>query len=197
MHKAAWGQGYRRWRQNFSQRSEPNSCPSDRQFPYQLCWLVRYFSKASYWFTYQSFSTALLIDEVYYSIHWTSKCLKQTSKNGCSFTPMWPSMKACSPKQKNRHMIDHYAYTITTTVFCLFPILKFPTKINGSWFGFSHQGLKKYINVWLPQQELHFNSYDWQFWTIMYSFNLPLSCVNISLHWEITTVYMLLVKIWT
>ena len=156
-----------------------------------------YFSKASHWFTYQSFSTALLIDEIYYSIHWTSKCLRQMIKNGCSSTPMWPSMKACSPKQKNRRMIDHYAYTITATVFCLFPILKFPTQIKGSWFEFSHQGSKKYINVLLLHQDLQFNSYDWQFWTIMYSFNFPLSCVNISLHWEITTVCGILLKIWT
>jgi len=119
-----------------------------------------YFSKASYRFTYHSFSTALLIDEVYYSIHWTSKCLRQMIKNGCSSTPMWPSMKACSPKQKNRRMIDHYAYTITAAVFCLFPILKFPTQINGSWFEFSHHGSKKYINVLLLHQELQFNSCD-------------------------------------
>ena len=44
MHKAAWGRGYRRRRQNYCQRNETNPCPSDCQFLYQLCWLVRYIS---------------------------------------------------------------------------------------------------------------------------------------------------------
>lgn len=183
MHKAAWGRMCRWWWQNFCQRGEPNLCPSDCQFPYQsklACQI--YVSEASYCFTYQSFSTALLIDEVYYSIHWTSKCLRQVIKNGCSCTQMWPSMKACSPKQKNRDMIDHYAHTITVTVFCLFPMPKFPTQINGSWFEFSHRVSKKYINVLSLHPELKLNPYDWQFWTIMYSFSFPSSCVNISLH---------------
>lgn len=145
-----------------TQLTEPLSFRLSVSLPTTLA-CQTYFSKTSYWFTYQSFSTTLLIDEVYYSIHWTSKCLRQMIKNGCSSTPMWPSMKACSPKQKNRRMIDHYAYTITAAIFCLFPILKFPTQINGFWFGFSHQGSKKIYQCLIvtPRVTIQFNSCDW------------------------------------